>query len=134
LLREWPLSEGSLWWLNQVFNAKTWQDRQIDPFYEFRHDWEYVSFDDPDVETAFRAFYESVSALTTWTSRRGTLRPQLNPPGTPVEERTFSIGDGDDFPGGWKEYDRIRAEGGELAFAVFEARKDLERVGRSRRL
>ena len=50
ILDELPLEKGPLWWLNNSFNSKIWTDTEIKPFHEFRHEWEYKGFDDPQVQ------------------------------------------------------------------------------------
>lgn len=126
LINEWPWEEGTLSWLRDYFNSKTWSSdttRQIIYFVDFQGD---LHFDDMFVNNALDDFRAACGELVGWLVSESS-------PGD-HDSRIQVVHDGTYRPGGWEEYMEVRDRGIELAQRVVDAWRTFDRVGRSRSL
>src|SRR5699024_10516378 len=126
LNEEWPWGAGTLLWLRDNFNSKSWSvntPEQIIHFVEFEGE---LYFEDKFVDKAFKRFRTACADLVDWLvteSSPGDYNPQMQ-----------IVHDGTYRPGGWSEYMDVRQRGEKLAKEVVDSWRSFERIGRSRSL
>lgn len=123
LIEEWPWNEGTLWWLENAFNAKQWSSNTASQVVAFADIERETFFDNPDVDASFQNFKKACDALSRWL----TFESFPHPSNWDIQQ----VPDGSERAGGWPEFDALRGKGKDLSGLVIESRRDLERVGRT---
>lgn len=126
VIEEWPWNGGTLWWLENVFNAKSWSSSTASQVVLFADIEREAFFDNPTVNASFQKFKLACDTLSTWL----TLESFPHPQNWDIQE----VPDGNNRAGGWPEFDALRYRGKGLAYAVVDARREFEQVGRSQGL
>lgn len=126
LINDWPWNGKTLWWLEHVFNAKSWSSSTASQVVIFADVERETFFDDLTVNASFQNFKKACDALSTWL----TFESFPHSSNWDIQQ----VPDGSDRAGGWPEFDALRGKGKDLANAVVDARRELEQVGRSRGL
>lgn len=126
LIKEWPWNGETLWWLEVVFNAKSWSSSLATQVVIYADVERETFFDDSTVDASYQEFKVACHKLSIWLTSESFSHPQ----NSDIQE----IPDGSNRSGGWKEFDATRKKGRRLADAVINARRGLERTGRSQGL
>lgn len=129
-----PWETGTMVWLDGVFSAKKWSDQDSRVLYGFDGHWRERFMDDPLAQEAFESLMAAIRDLTQWMAGEGSPDDNYNRNRTSDQPWTYSIADGDERSGGWREFDRVREDGIRLARRVIEERRHFEVVGRQRGL
>lgn len=122
IITEWPWNEGSIWWLDEVFNGKSWSSETASQVVNYATLERETYFDNPVVDEVYQKFKSACNEMSIWL----TLKSFPNRDNGDLQE----IPDGYSRAGGWPEFDAERAEGRELGYKVVDARRKLEEVGR----
>lgn len=123
LIEEWPWNGGTLWWLENAFNAKTWSSSTASQVVVFADVERETFFDNPVVDASFQDFKKACDALSRWL----TFESYPHPANWDLQQ----VPDGSDRAGGWPEFQALRDQGMQLSNSVIEARRELEHMGRS---
>jgi hypothetical protein len=129
-----PWDHGTMVWLKTAFTAKRWTDHDTDTLFQFDVSWRERFMDDPEADEAFAALRSAIHDLTQWMAGEGAPDDYANRNRPADQPWVYSIADGSERPGGWTEFDKVRAAALALAQEVIIQRRNFEAVGRQRGL
>lgn len=126
LTAEWSWGTGTLFWLRDNFNSKSWgydTPSQLIAFVDLEGE---LYFEDRSVNKAFEDFRAACTDLVDWLVRESSPSDH-NVEMQVVHDETYRRG-------GYTEYLEVRQNGEKLAVHVVDAWRRFERVGRSHTL
>lgn len=126
LTEEWSWGAGTLFWLTNNFNSKSWDCNTPSQLFAFVDLEGELYFEDAFVNKAFDNFRTVCTDFADW------LATESSPSDQNVKLQL--VHDGAYRPGGYAEYLEVRRHGEELSVHVVDAWRSFEHVGRSRSL